>query len=189
MAMLQIDPADQREPEMSLLQPGRALGYCPIRDRALIAWSLAWTAFVLVAFGLAAAIIPNPIFGRGLAPEPFAVAVWLASASLMGVVMATYFAPLPAGRTMTLETPGRRDGTTAGTVGGFVAFLAIGCPTCNKIALLLLGASGAASVFGSIQPLLGAISLALLVGTLAWRMRLRAHGGTCPVPRSRAAGL
>jgi hypothetical protein len=172
---------------VSLWQPDAALRYCPIRDRALIGWSLVWTAVVVLVFGLVTAIIPNPIFGRGLAPEPFAVAVWLVSAPLMGVVMATYFAPMPVGAPVTLGMPAGRDGTTAGTVGGFVAFLAIGCPTCNKIALVLLGASGAANVFGPIQPVLGAISLVLLAGTLVWRMRLRARGGTCPVPQRRAA--
>jgi hypothetical protein len=173
------------EPNVSLFSAGAAVRYCPIRDRALIAWSVVWTAFVLVVFGLVAAIIPNPIFGRGLAPEPFAVAVWLVSAPLMGVVMATYFAPMPAGAPVALGIPVRRDGTTAGTLGGFVAFLAIGCPTCNKIALILPGASGAANVFGPIQPVLGAISLALLTGTLVWRMRLRARGGSCFVPQRR----
>jgi hypothetical protein len=138
---------------------------------------------ILAVYGLISAIIPNPIFGRGLAPEPFAVAVWLVSAPLMGVVMATYFAPLPAGVPVTLNAPAARDGTTAGTVGGFVAFLAIGCPTCNKIALVLLGTSGATNVFGGVQPILGAVSLALLAGTLVWRLRLRARGGACPVPR------
>jgi hypothetical protein len=157
--------------------------YCPLQDRSLTVWSAGWTVAILAVYGLISAIIPNPIFGRGLAPEPFAVAVWLVSAPLMGVVMATYFAPLPAGVPVTLNAPAARDGTTAGTVGGFVAFLAIGCPTCNKIALVLLGTSGATNVFGGVQPILGAVSLALLAGTLVWRLRLRARGGACPVPR------
>ena len=157
--------------------------YCPLQDRSLTVWSAGWTVAILAVYGLISAIIPNPIFGRGLAPEPFAVAVWLVSAPLMGVVMATYFAPLPAGVPVTLNAPAARDGTTAGTVGGFVAVLAIGCPTCNKIALVLLGTSGATNVFGGVQPILGAVSLALLAGTLVWRLRLRARGGACPVPR------
>jgi hypothetical protein len=154
----------------------------------LIAWSAVWTAATLAAFGFTAAIIPNPIFGRGSAPEPFAVAVWLLSAPLIGVVMATYFAPMPVSAAAPLEPSVRREGTTFGTIGGVAAFLAIGCPTCNKIALVLLGASGATSVFGPIQPWIGALSLALLAGTLVWRMRLRARGGTCAVPRRRAVG-
>lgn len=142
---------------------------------------------ILSVYGLVSAIIPNPFFARGLAPEPFAVAVWLLSAPMMGVVMATYFASLPSGVPVAVDAPRARDGTTAGTVGGFVAFLAIGCPTCNKIALVLLGTSGAANVFGAVQPLLGVASLALLAGTLAWRLRLRARGGACAVPRRGSA--
>ena len=157
-------------------------------DRALIGWSILWTVFTLAAFGVATAIIPNPVFGRGIAPEPFAVAVWLASAPLVGIVMATYFAPLPASVARPLVPAAGRDGTMLGTVGGFAAFLAIGCPTCNKIALLLLGASGATTVFGPIQPVIGAVSLALLSATLVWRLRLRARGGACRMPESRAAG-
>jgi hypothetical protein len=153
----------------------RYAAYCPLRDRSLIAWSAIWTLFALGAFGLLTAIIPNPVFGRGTPPEPFAVAIWLVSAPLIGVVMATYFAV-------------RRDGTTLGTLGGFAAFIAIGCPTCNKIALILLGAGGATSFFGPVQPFIGAISVALLAGTLVWRLRLRARGGACAVPARPVAG-
>jgi hypothetical protein len=164
-----------------------ATRYAPLQDRSLIVWSGGWTVVILSVYGLVSAIIPNPFFARGLAPEPFAVAVWLLSAPMMGVVMATYFASLPSGVPVAVDAPRARDGTTAGTVGGFVAFLAIGCPTCNKIALVLLGTSGAANVFGAVQPLLGVASLALLAGTLAWRLRLRARGGACAVPRRGSA--
>jgi hypothetical protein len=154
-------------------------------DRALIGWSLLWAVAALIAFGIVSAIIPNPVFGRGTPPEPFAIAVWLASAPLIGLVMATYFAPPPAVEVALQRTePAARQGTTLGYVGGAAAFVAIGCPTCNKVALLLLGASGAASVFGPIQPFIGAASLVLLAGTAAWRLRLRARGGACAVRTS-----
>jgi hypothetical protein len=167
-------------------------GYSPIRDRSLLIWSALWTLVTLASFGLATAIIPNPVFGRGVPVEPFAIVVWLASAPLIGMVMATYFAAAPAFGPILLgdgeepstgKLPARRDGTTLGSIGGLAAFLAIGCPTCNKIALLLLGASGATNVFAPIQPLIGAASLALLAGTLVWRLRLRARGGGCAVPQ------
>jgi hypothetical protein len=171
---------------------GVGAGYSPIRDRSLLTWSALWTLVTLASFGLVTAIIPNPVFGRGVPVESFALVVWLASAPLIGIVVATYFAPVPAPDPIPLgngEEPstGRlsalRDGTTMGSIGGFATFLAIGCPTCNKIALLLLGASGATSVFAPIQPLIGAASLALLAGTLFWRLRLRARGGGCAVPK------
>jgi hypothetical protein len=66
-------------------------------------------------------------------------------------------------------------------VASFGAFLAIGCPVCNKVALLLLGTSGALSVWAPIQPILGAISLGLLLATVVWRLRLRASGAVCAV--------
>jgi hypothetical protein len=164
---------------------------CPLLallDRRLIAWTVAWTAVSLLAFGLVTAIIPNPVFGRQIPPEPFAIGVWLASAPLMGFVMATYTAPVRPSPITVVATLGPveaavvdRRSTRLGTIAGLGTFLAIGCPVCNKIALVLLGASGALSVWAPLQPVIGAASLVLLAITAAWRLRLRANGGTCPV--------
>jgi hypothetical protein len=162
-------------------------------DRRFVLHAALWTAASLLAFGLIAAIIPNPVFGRQIPPEPFAIAVWLVSAPLLGVLGATYSAPaVPPGATSVLAaepiafvrepagaTP--REGTVLGTAAGIGAFFAIGCPVCNKVALILLGTSGAMTVFAPLQPVIGAVSLALLAGTLAWRLRLRVRGGACSV--------
>ena len=159
-------------------------------DRRFFAWAIAWAIVSLLAFGLVAAIIPNPVFGRQIPPEPFAIAVWLVSAPLMGLLGATYSAAATPTATATLSIPlvldpaggsSARQGTTLGTAASLGAFLAIGCPVCNKIALVLLGASGAMTLFAPLQPLIGAVSLVLLAGTLAWRFRLRARGGACSV--------
>lgn len=138
-------------------------------------------------FGLVSAMIPNPVFGRSVAPEPFAYWVWLLSAPLMGLVLATYILPTgPAstGRAQPLVMGDaaaiERRSTRLGGVASFAAFLAIGCPVCNKVALVLLGASGAMSFWAPLQPIVGATSLVLLVVTAAWRLRLRANGGACP---------
>ena len=173
-------------------------------DRRFVLHAALWTAASLLAFGLVAAIIPNPVFGRQIPPEPFAIAVWLASAPLMGVLGATYSAPAsPAVATHSAPaspaaaTPGTaalpitfvleparatpREGTVLGTAAGIGAFFAIGCPVCNKVALVLLGTSGAMSVFAPLQPVIGAVSLTLLAGALGWRLRLRARGVACSV--------
>ncbi len=164
---------------------------CPLlvlRDVRLLAWGAAWGVVSLVAFGLVSAIIPNPVFGRQVPPEPFAIWVWVLSAPLIGLVLATYTVPVaaPAGATplRIVGAPPAEDPRTSavGTIAGLGAFLAIGCPVCNKIALLLLGASGALTVFAPLQPAIGAASLALLAATLAWRLRSRARDGACPVP-------
>lgn len=162
-----------------------------LSDRRLLGWAIVWGVASLMTFGVVTAIIPNPVFGRQIPAEPFAIAVWLLSAPLMGLVMATYMVPPPAtaaaplvvdapGSGFSTSLPAASDGSTLGAIAGLGAFLAIGCPVCNKVALVLLGTSGAMSVYAPLQPVIGAASLALLVGTLAWRMRVRARGGACP---------
>jgi hypothetical protein len=113
----------------------------------------------------------------------------------VGAVLATYTAgapiavsrAVPVGPTRSAaddpRAPDRQpgDGSTLGALAGLGAFLAIGCPVCNKAALVLLGTSGALSVWAPIQPILGAASLALLAGTLVWRMRLRIRGTACAI--------
>jgi hypothetical protein len=159
---------------------------CPlVPDRAFIVQAAVWTLVSLAAYGVAAAIIPNPVFGRQIPPEPFAIAIWLLSAPLLGIVGATYTAPPPAGLLEPVPL-GAADATverrtsTLGTLGSLGAFLAIGCPICNKLVLLLLGTSGAIAVYAPLQPVLGALSLVLLAFTAAWRLRIRARGGACP---------
>jgi hypothetical protein len=169
---------------------------CPF-DRRLVAVSVAASAASLLAFGLVSAIVPNPFFGRAVPPEPFAIATWLASAPLMGLIIGTYLAPARArmvegfgsgeAGNATVASAERRAGI-ASYIGGIAAFLAIGCPVCNKIALILLGTAGALNVWAPLQPLLALASLALLAVTLAWRLRLRARGGGCAVPARSATG-
>lgn len=160
---------------------------------------LLWTVLSAIAFGLVAAIIPNPVFGRQIPPTDAAITIWLISAPLMGIIGATYSSPwAPATSPIMLlggdgvpAAPGGASGsapavdderaTWLGGVASFGAFLAIGCPVCNKVALVLLGTSGALSVWAPIQPVLGAVSLVLLLGTVGWRLRMRATGATCAV--------
>jgi hypothetical protein len=185
-------------PTSSDRRGGRLTVGCPVAtllDARLLAWTFVWGMVTLLVLGLATAIIPNPVFGRQIPPEPFAMQVWLLSAPLMGLVMATYMVParpiavtINSGPKDTAKTePGARAidedarGGTLGTIGGIGVFLAIGCPVCNKIALVLLGTSGALSVYAPVQPWIGTASLILLVVTAGWRLRLRARGGACSV--------
>jgi len=181
-----------------VLGPTRASATAAVlRDPRYLAWSSIAGAGSLLAYGVVSAIIPNPVFGRQIPPEPFAIVVWLASAVLMGLIVGTYLAAGPSGSAGLLARvgfPGRTAdrggaggpastgaGSVVGYAGGLAAFLAIGCPVCNKVALVLLGASGALTIWAPLQPIVGAASLVLLVGTLAWRLRVRARGGACPV--------
>ncbi len=154
-------------------------------DGRFLGWAARLSVVSLVVFGVLNAIVPTPFFARPIAPEPFAIFVWLASAPLMGVVAATYLAPAqPVGAAPApvplSELGSARGGTRLGWLGGFAAFLAIGCPVCNKVALVLLGTSGALSVYAPLQPLIGAISISLLLVTIALRFQLRGRALACP---------
>jgi hypothetical protein len=158
-----------------------------LADRRLLAWTAVLALVSGLVFGLVSAMIPNPVFGRSVPPEPFAYWVWLLSAPLMGLVLATYVvppSPAPAGIARPLAMGDgaaiERRSTRRGGVASFAAFLAIGCPVCNKVALLLLGASGAMAFWAPLQPIVGAASLVLLLVTAARRLRLRVDGGACP---------
>jgi hypothetical protein len=129
------------------------------------------TAASLVVLGVPTAVVPNPFFIRMSPTEGFNVAVWLASAPLIGLLVATYVRP--PRHAFGHETHERGAGRA--TLGGVAAYLAIGCPVCNKVVVAALGVSGALSYFAPLQPIIGAGSLALLGATLAWRLRDRAR--------------
>jgi hypothetical protein len=118
----------------------------------------------------------------------------------MGVILATYLVrppvvavqlgagPAPNGAgpagdgATSLEASATEERRTLlGYAGGFAAFLAIGCPVCNKIALVALGTSGALTIWAPLQPIIGAASIVLLAATVAWRLRARSRGGACSV--------
>lgn len=55
--------------------------------------------------------------------------------------------------------------------GALLSVLAVGCPVCNKLVVLLLGVSGALSWFAPAQPLLAVLSVILLAFGLRRRLR------------------
>lgn len=141
--------------------------------------ALGCVSVTAVAIGVPAVLIPNPLFARPV-PDVRDVdyAVWLAAAVLVGLLAATYL-PWATGLRSAAGAPPSGGRVTA---GGVLSFFAVGCPTCNKLVVLLLGSSGALSIFAPLQPLIGAVSLALLGVTLWTRLRTLARfGEACPI--------
>ncbi|MHC0431518.1 hypothetical protein ACX6XY_15200 [Streptomyces sp. O3] len=155
--------------------------------RAPAAWPIARWAVALGAavgsallIGLPTAMIPNPVFGREIPPEPWSYPVLAASSLLAGLLLATYVrtgrgAPERPARPER-QSEGQSEGQSGrrasrlGSVGGVLSFLAVGCPVCNKLVLLALGTSGALTVWAPLQPALAAVSLLLLAVAAVWRL-------------------
>jgi hypothetical protein len=137
----------------------------------------AGAAAVALVVGLPTEIIPNPWFHRMMPVEWWNAPVWLATAVLSGLLLATY---VRDGRT----AAGHDPASTRGGMGGVLAFFAVGCPVCNKLVVLALGTSGAMSWFAPAQPLLAVGALILLATALRGRLR---GERACAVPAAAMA--
>jgi hypothetical protein len=124
---------------------------------------------ILVA--LPTAVIPNPIFGRAVEVTWWSYPVVILTGILGGLLLATYVRE----PWMETETPQEqaedKKASKLGIAGGFIAFFAVGCPVCNKLVLLALGASGAMTWFAPVQPFLAIASVILMA--VALRIRLK----------------
>lgn len=148
-------------------------------------WAIAaaWAAAVALLLGFATVLIPNEVFSREIPPTPWSYPTWITTSVLSGMLMATY--ARPPGR----ETPAGRlagRGSRWGITGGFLAWFAIGCPVCNKIALLALGYSGAVAYFAPLQPWLAAVALVSTIIALAYRLSGQIE---CAIPQRQAGHL
>ena len=150
-----------------------------LRLWSLRRWLIAAAAAVLTALVVAVptAMLPTPVFGREVPTTWWAWPVLALTAVLSGLLFATY-----------VREPGTATATTAsidrrGAVGGLLTFFAVGCPVCNKLALVALGYTGALRWFAPVQPFLAVGGVALL----AWALRVRLQGQlACPAPKEPA---
>lgn len=140
------------------------------RRRWLAALAAATATYVVVA--VPTDLIDTPFFVREVPPAWWSFPVLAITAMLAGLVAATYVARLSE------VSPER--GQRFGVAGAIVSFFAVGCPVCNKLVLLALGASGAMQYFEPVQPLLAVAS----IGLLGWAFYRRATSeDRCAVPQ------
>lgn len=109
-------------------------------------------ALWLLASGIPTGIIETPLYERMTPVLWWNYPFWAVNAGLVGLLSATYLSGAsPANRT---------GGRFAG--GGLLSVIAIGCPVCNKLVIMALGAGGAmrrpVSTPGCFQPLKIAMS-------------------------------
>ena len=174
--------------------------------RALRAWTprqvlvAAASAIVVgTVLGIATVLIPNDFFARDVPPVWWNYPVWIATSAMTGLLIATYISPQrPAGRgpartarnatdaptnaaRLSVDRKERRTGRSA-VAGGMLAWFAVGCPVCNKIALLALGYTGALTWFAPLQPILAVGALIFSLAAVVWRLRGQV---ACPIPAPR----
>lgn len=155
---------------------GRAIRDATARQ-AVVAVVVA--ALVAVVIGVATVLIPNSVFGREIAPVAWNYPVLVITAVLSGLLAATY---VRTGRELPASSDDTDDDSRPGKfaiMGATVSWFAVGCPVCNKLALLAFGYTGALTWFAPFQPVLAVLGIALLWTGLAVRLQTRQY---CPTP-------
>jgi ABC-type sugar transport system permease subunit len=135
----------------------------------LRAWSIrrwitvAVSAIITVlVISIPTAVLENSVFGREIAVTSWSVPVIVITSILSGLLFATY---------VKNDSANTEDTSLKiGTAGAFFSFLAVGCPVCNKIALVALGYSGAMNYFAPVQPFLAFAGVAILAYALIMRL-------------------
>ncbi len=207
------EPTRTRRPLGQTVHRKLAQSWQALREWNRRQW--AFTAASTVVFGLllgvATVLIPNPVFGRDIAPVWWNYPVWILTSIGMGLLIGSYVNPQPTNRKNEVEDAQSQanldtaiDGSLnvsqvslgideentkttlsekLGIAGGALAWFAVGCPVCNKIALLALGYSGAITWFAPVQPFLAVLALALTVVAVVYRLSGQIE---CPLPQSKS---
>jgi hypothetical protein len=145
-----------------------------------------WPRAVLFA-GIAAVLIAvpsdlidTPIFGRPVEVRWIDYVILAVTSALIGLIFAIRPELADPDASEDLAVTVDRQGTRT-VWGGFVSFLAVGCPVCNQAVVALVGVSGALSWWAPVQPFVGLLAVGLLLYTL--RRRLNTYRlAACPVP-------
>jgi hypothetical protein len=100
---------------------------------------------------------------------------------LGGLLFATYVRDTDAPERLAAND--ELDGASKlGMAGTLIGFFAVGCPVCNKLVLLALGATGAVTWFAPVQPFLALASIVLMVVALRIRLANEVSCRITPIP-------
>ena len=146
-----------------------AAGWSTLPRRFYVVAALA-TVLTTLLVGIPTDVVPNPWFTRMTPVRTLDVVFLVATALLAGALVGTY-----------VRSEATR-GAAAPLGSGLLALFAVGCPVCNKLIVMLLGLSGATSVFAPLQPMIGAAAVVLAGAALVVRLRRLAHGCALQAP-------
>ena len=145
-----------------------------LRELPSATWvrAIPYAIVAAVVIALPSDLLDTPLFGRPVEARAIDYLVLAITAALIGTVLAI--------RPDQLTARDEEDQTRT-IWGGFVSFLAVGCPVCNQAVVALVGMSGALSWWAPVQPIVGLSAIGLLIHTL--RRRLDTYElSACPIP-------
>ena len=133
---------------------------------AFWARAFGWALLFGTLIGIPTVLVDSPLFARMTPATWWSYVTWITVSLLGGLVMALRSTV----RMCSVEG--------SATAGGGLAYLAVGCPICNKVVVAMLGTSGALSFFAPLQPVLAALSLIILGSALRKQLTLANRGST-----------
>lgn len=148
-------------------------------------WFVAGVSGVVIALLVAVptAVLPNRVFGRSVDVTWWSYPTLVMTGILSGLLVATYVRAPQSGVSAARDVD---RASKLGVAGAVISFFAVGCPVCNKVVLLALGASGAVTWFAPLQPIMAIASLILMA--VALRIRLRGEMSCVVKPALLASG-
>lgn len=152
--------------------------------------AVGFSVLFVVLIGLPTVLIPNPVFGREIAVLAWNYPIWIGSSILAGMLAATYVRPSKGTPAASIDSPESTRQGRFGIAGAVLAWFAVGCPVCNKLALLALGYSGALTWFAPFQPILATAAILMTGGALIFRLRgqMQCPTDAAPASPSRVGG-
>lgn len=112
-------------------------------------------------FGIVTGLIPNPLFARMVGETGLDYFFLAASSALLGSYIAVHVYKKDTSRTC----------SAAAYTGGAGSFMAFGCPVCNTLLVLLFGTTALLAYFEPYRPVLGFLSIGLLIGALYFKFK------------------
>ena len=112
-------------------------------------------------FGIPTNVIPNPLFTRMVSRTVLDYVFLVSSSVLLGAYLGVHLYKKNQSKKCTTAT-------YSGAIGSILAF---GCPVCNKLLVLLFGATALLTYFEPYRHMLGFASIAMLGGALYWKTK------------------
>ncbi|WP_092907750.1 hypothetical protein [Halostagnicola kamekurae] len=144
-------------------------------DWRTMIWGIAAGISVFLLFGLVTGLIPNPLYVR-MVPRTWIDYMFLILTALLAGIYTAQRVATTGSKPDLKDTDGSEIDDSSnedrwvfgGLIGGF---LAVGCPICNVALLALFSSSALMTYFDPLRPVIGILSVSILIGLIYTRHR------------------